>query len=402
MPAQMTINIRGLLKAFFAVSTLGWINSLYTLWHRQNLLYGTNVGKSFCNISDSVNCDLVAMAPESAFLFGYPTSALGLSFYCLGFFVAWALYSESSPSRARAQARILFWIALIGLVPTFYLAMVSLFKIKSLCLMCLAGYVLNLTLLVLAFLMLRRTPADSKFPAVNAVPKTALILIAVSAALHFPLPWIFKSVASQGVDAQLIGHYLYKHQNSQKFRFRLEGSATLGSLDAPVQVVEFADFQCPACAMADEVVPAVIESFSPRVSFTFKNFPLDRSCNEAVEGNIHLQACDAALAGICVHKIKGAEDFFKFKKKVFQNYKSLSLGFLENSAEEHGISPGDLRNCMQAPDTREELRRQTLEGKAAGLQGTPSIYVNGKILEGGTSPIVLRKVINDYLKQSGK
>jgi protein-disulfide isomerase/uncharacterized membrane protein len=402
MQRHLTSNIRGLLKGFFVITTLGWINALYALWHRQSLLFGSSAGKSFCNISDRVNCDLVAMAPESAFFFGYPTSALGLSFYCAGFFIAWALYSETSAARARAQAKLLLVISLIGLLPTFYLAMVSIFKIQSLCLMCLGSYLLNLTLVVLSFLIFRKTPAEESAPLTSAVPKNYLIAILVSAAIHFPLPWIFKSVAGGAVTDDVVGLYLYRHQNAQKFRFRTEGSATLGNPDAPVQIVEFADFECPDCAQADEIVPVVIKSFSPNISMTFKNFPLDMSCNEAMEASMHPNACDAARAGLCVLKEKGSPSFFEFKKIVFQNHSSLSLGALENFAQDQGVSKDTLKTCMESSEIKDELRRQTLEAKAAGVKGTPSFYVNGKILDGASVPAILRKVVNDYLKQSEK
>ncbi len=388
------------LKGFLVTSLLGWGNALYTLWHRQSLMYGTPSGKSFCNISATVNCDAVAMAPESAIFFGYPTSALGLMFYCFGFFLALALYFEKNRQTSKTLAKALLLVTLVGLVPTVLLAGLSMFRLKMLCLMCLASYFLNTIMVVLSVLILRRFKNESAGSPLDAFPKKLFLAAAIAVAIQAPLPWVFKSVAAGQMSESEIGLLLYQHSNAPKFRFRTEGAALKGKPDAKVQIVEFADFQCPTCAKASEALPNVLASYKEDVSLIFKNFPLDSSCNSNLDRPMHPVSCTAALGGLCVLKKAGSEAFYKYEMKTFENYQSLSINMVENLVKEFsGINPQELKTCIESSEINEELQRQISEARAAGVQGTPSIFVNGKMLEAGFHPMVLRRVIQEYLKQ---
>ena len=91
-------------------------------------------------------------------------------------------------------------------------------------------------------------------------------------------------------------------ENHQILETQAKGPSKGGPATAPLQLVEFADFECPHCKEAQPTIAKLLQDF-PNAHYVFENFPLV---------NIHPEAYKAAAYGVCVAKLGGNEAFFKF------------------------------------------------------------------------------------------
>ncbi|MCA9573623.1 MAG: thioredoxin domain-containing protein, partial [Myxococcales bacterium] len=115
---------------------------------------------------------------------------------------------------------------------------------------------------------------------------------------------------------------------------KLDGTEpVLGSSDAPVLIVEYADYGCPHCAQAAPVMKQLVHDF-PSLQLRFKAFPLSGACNPALEGQEGVERCKAAMAAECAGK-QGR--YFDMSSKMFQNLGYNSDNDLAFMAQEVGL-----------------------------------------------------------------
>jgi protein-disulfide isomerase len=141
---------------------------------------------------------------------------------------------------------------------------------------------------------------------------------------------------------------------------------TRGNSDAPVQIIEFVDLQCPFCARFHDSIAAVVDRYRPSVAWTFVHYPLA----------FHEQAGTAALASECAADQGRFWEFVDLALDAQDDFESNPWLEIAGSA---GVNDLDyFAGCMaRGPDDHPRIR----EGRAAGLEvsipGTPAILVNG-------------------------
>ena len=138
-----------------------------------------------------------------------------------------------------------------------------------------------------------------------------------------------------------------------------------GNPNAPVTIVMFTDFQCPACAATHPVLQEVLKGYTDKIRFVVRDFPLTQ---------IHKNAFQAALAA----NAAGAQGkFFEYVEILYQNQAKLDDDSLAAYASRLGLDlkrfEADLKSKKFAPDVERDLA----DGKTYGITGTPTIYVNG-------------------------
>ncbi len=390
-----------LLKALLATSALAWINALISLWHRQNILMNGLKEVSFCKIGSAFDCDATALSSYSS-IFGMPTSALGMVAYT--FFILLALniffsLTDGNEEKSRASAKVLAITSLLGLIPTLFLALNSFLVIKTICLMCLAAYFLNLGLAVFSFLLYKSLdPKKEKFSLKLGTP--FWIVFGVLAALQLLGPTIIDKNISQGpgMDSAMEDLFLNDHLSGKVNNFTTEGAATQGPADAHITVVEFSDMQCPACARSALTLPPILKNYPSSVRLVYKNFPLDSGCNSGIKSAMHPYACLAAKTGFCILKAKGSETFFQFKHAMFVAQSKMNAEMIKNEALNLGLDVTALDSCVNDPQTHQAIVDQINGGLNAKVESTPSIYVNGRHLQSGPQPKVFKKVLDYYLQ----
>lgn len=399
------MKIKTQLQSVLVLSILGWINSFYTLWHRNKLLLQGLESKSFCNLNSYVNCDAVALSTYSSFL-GFPTSAFGMIFYSLLMILCLWLYfceADQNINKSSDGALLMFIFNLVGIVPTLALAALSFTKIHALCLMCLGTYVINLLLFVLSWRLLKNTQsrqAPEFLRGLAGLGSVTWMILTLTFAIHLAVPTMVDDSLNSGVkiNATMIDLYVQRHLLANKQDFDLNDVPTRGDATAPITIVEFSDFQCPYCARSAATMPVVLKTYQGRVRYVYKNFPLSSECNGGMKSVNHPMACLAAKTGWCVYKIKGSESFFTYKESLFAQQDKISVSLIQSVALAQGLNTEELQSCVSSPLTQDQIMRQTAEGAAKGVEGTPAIFVNGRPVQTGPQPLVLRAVLEHYLK----
>lgn len=390
------------LQTFLGLSLLGWVNALYSLYHRQSLYAQGLTKPSFCNIGDSFNCDAAALSRWSAF-FGMPTSALGLVFYSLlVLLVLWGLtrIADRKEDGLNILSPLLLGLTSLALVPTLALAYISFTSVKTLCLMCLFSYLINLALWVCAWQFHRRVRAPwSTLKNIFVLPTSLLWTFLALAGLQLFLPKIFTANLRQGgeLSAGDISTLLERHYRAPVQELNLVGRPTRGGANAKVTIVVFSDFQCPFCAREALTTPQLIQQYGEDVKIVFKNFPLDAACNPHAENTVHPLACLAAKSAYCVFKAKGAETFFKLKEKLFSEQEKLSNEFIKKTSVQFGLSEAELQTCVSDFNTHQYLVEDAQDGNRVKVTGTPTVFVNGKVFEAAAIPEVFQTLLRNYL-----
>lgn len=163
-------------------------------------------------------------------------------------------------------------------------------------------------------------------------------------------------------------------------KIKLGDSPSLGPANAKVTVVEYSDFECPHCQEMHSVLKMVEPEFL-QVRFVFKNFPLEQ---------IHPWALTAALAGRCVYKSGSSSAFLKFQDSVFTNQDVITADSAWDQLTQYAVgalgtqgSADALHSCMTAPETKAAVDADLAEGKALGVESTPTFFINGRPVVGG-------------------
>ena len=174
-------------------------------------------------------------------------------------------------------------------------------------------------------------------------------------------------------------------------KLKTEGAPNFGTPGAPVVLVEFSDFECPYCKQEAEMLRANLPTTFPKeVHFYFKEFPLE---------SIHPWAKEGAIAGRCVFH-QSNERFWEFHDWIFSNQKDISGENLKEKVIEwakgkSGIDAGQLGSCIDGKATEAEVNKSITEGKALGIDQTPTLFVNGRRIGGSFDWPSLKSII-DY------
>jgi protein-disulfide isomerase len=158
----------------------------------------------------------------------------------------------------------------------------------------------------------------------------------------------------------------------------LDGAPDKGPATAPVTVAEYSDFMCPYCRNLGLALSQFVPQAGGRVAVYFKNFPLDKSCNERLPGSTHPGACTLALGAICA-RYQGKFD--AYHDRVFSSeLRNPQPADVVRLAGEAGLNTAALQGCLDDPKAKADLAAEIAEGNRLGVNSTPTLYVNGKKL----------------------
>jgi protein-disulfide isomerase len=161
------------------------------------------------------------------------------------------------------------------------------------------------------------------------------------------------------------------------------GAPSLGPQNAPITLVEFSDFQCPYCIAAVPEIRAVLSAYPTQVKLIFKEYPLE----------IHSQAELAATAAIAAHK---QGKFWAMHDAMFAS-RNLSRDNLLVLAQKSGLDIKRFQADLDSTEVRETVIRDIQDGDRAGVEGTPTIFVNGKRYNGQIVEASLKPVLDAEL-----
>lgn len=149
-----------------------------------------------------------------------------------------------------------------------------------------------------------------------------------------------------------------------------------GNPEAPVVLVEYSDFQCPACAAFQPYLAEVMAQYGDRIQLQYKHFPLP----------IHASAIPAAVAA----EAAGQQGkFFEYHDLLFANQTEWSTAVAPQAlfltyAEELGLDMDTFRRHMRSSLLRDHVRASVEEGRGLGITGTPTFFLNGQRMQVST------------------
>jgi len=172
---------------------------------------------------------------------------------------------------------------------------------------------------------------------------------------------------------------------------RVEVAATgpaEGPATAPVTIVEFSDFQCPYCSRLTPTLKQVKEKYGDKVRIVFRQFPLP----------MHQNAQKAAEAALCAND---QGKFWQFHDAMFGNQSALGVDQLKAKAAELGLKADDFNKCLDSGAKVATVEADKKAGSAAGVNGTPAMFINGRFVNGAVPLEQLTSVIDDELRRKG-
>ena len=139
-----------------------------------------------------------------------------------------------------------------------------------------------------------------------------------------------------------------------------------GDPHADVTLVEYGDYECPACGLAYPIVKAVQKHFGKRLRFVFRNFPLTQ---------VHPQAENAAETA----EFAGAHDhFWEMHDGLYENQDALGLPLYLSLAEALDLSDKVLSEELEKHTFKPRVRSDFMGGLKSGVNGTPTFFINGR------------------------
>lgn len=165
--------------------------------------------------------------------------------------------------------------------------------------------------------------------------------------------------------------------------FKLDGRPFKGDENAPVVLVEFADFQCPHCREASLILSDIVEDHGKDVKVVYKHFPLSG----------HSFAPVASQAAVAAHR---QGKFWPMHDLLFKHQKNLDPERLMEFAQRIGLNIQKFKEDLNDPAVVQFVTEDRKEGEDAKLTGTPSLYLNGKLYTGDID----EKQILDAIKQA--
>lgn len=164
------------------------------------------------------------------------------------------------------------------------------------------------------------------------------------------------------------------------------GSPVMGAANARITLVEFSDFQCPYCSKAVEKINAVLKAYPNDVKLIFKQFPLDT----------HPQAQISAQAALAAHQ---QGKFWQLHDLMFANRNALSRKAILGWAGGLGLDMKKFEADLDAETTKKSVARDLTDGEKAGVEGTPTVFVNGQRYNGELDLSSFKTVLDAELKR---
>ncbi len=170
-----------------------------------------------------------------------------------------------------------------------------------------------------------------------------------------------------------------------------------GSASKDLELVEFADFECPHCKEAQASMDKLAVDF-PKARIVFQSYPLER---------IHPEAKLAAEYGACVTKISGSNAFFQFANAVFDGQEGLATAdgaalTLNSAVTKAGLDPAKVAACASTPSVSEEVESSVQLAQDLNINQTPTLMVNGRQVPiGGVPYDTLKKIVEYQEKLDG-
>lgn len=183
----------------------------------------------------------------------------------------------------------------------------------------------------------------------------------------------------------------------------VKGRPVRGNPNAKVVIVNFDDFECPFCSRAHQTLfPELLKEYGDRVAFIYKDFPLSE---------IHPWAIHAAVDANCLAALNNDAywdfaDYIHSNQQVVNSEKGHEAQFAAldritlTEGAKFNVDTTKLQACIKA-QKEDAVTASVKEGEALRIDGTPTMFVNGRLVNGARSAEEFRAVFDNALQQAG-
>lgn len=159
---------------------------------------------------------------------------------------------------------------------------------------------------------------------------------------------------------------------------------SIGPVEAPVTIIQFAEYQCPYCGKAATTLDEVMEAYPGKVRMVFRDFPL----------GFHDRAIPAAVAANCAEQ---QGKYWEMHRMLMADQSELDDATLEAHARKAALDIDKWQTCRKDPAMEAEVTKDMADGSAAGVSGTPAFFINGIMLSGALPFSEFKAVIDREL-----
>ena len=183
----------------------------------------------------------------------------------------------------------------------------------------------------------------------------------------------------------------------------VKGRPVRGNPNAKVVVVNYDDFQCPYCSRMHEILfPQLFKEYSDKIAFIYKDFPLSE---------IHPWAIHAAVNANCLASQNtdaywDFADYIHANRQVVNSEKGANNQFAAldritgTEADKFKLDKNKLQACVKA-QADSNVKASMKEGESLGVNGTPTLFINGQMIDGARPVAEFQALFDDALKQAG-
>ncbi len=368
---------------------------------------------SFCDVSSTVNCTQAYLSRFGSFR-GIPVALFGVAWFG---FAALLTVASDRGSRAFRESvpAYLFVCSTLALAASLYLAYVSWFVLRAVCLLCLVTYAAVVGLFALSGAATsipmtsipRRAVADLqtlvKSPLALAISLSFLLATGLAASI-FPRDGATPTssptaaagtppAAAQAVSEDTRSEFQRWYEAQPRVELPVPNAGE------KVLVVKFNDYQCPPCRQTYLDYKGVFAKYEAQypgqVRYVMKDFPLDPECNVNAPNGIHLAACEAAVA-VRLARVRGEGE--RLEEHIFANQATLTPDWVRQAAAERG----GVQDFGEQYARTLELVKQDIElARSLGVTSTPTFFINGVKIPGGLQIPFFDAAIAYELEKSG-
>lgn len=347
--------------------------SIYLTGHYYSLKFPTGLESgSLCNLNSFFNCDKTTHSQASN-IAGIPISLFGIivgALTMLGIFIKNANYEKT-----------VYSLLVLNFAGCLILFCYSLFVLGGLCPFCTLYYIVSgLTL----YFFYKHSP--SYFPHFPIVVIFAAIVLIVAFAAKMNLNSRLEKV--NAISNDLIKQY-YSLPNLGAPAVASEFMIASAE-NAPLQMVIFSDFECPACKGLSELMPQILLRYGGKINIQYFFYPLDNNCNPSMERSMHQYACKAAYVAVCLP----VQNFGVVHDEIFHNQERISDYLTET------IKKNKLEACVADPATKAKVVALINAATPFNIRSTPSFLLNGVKIEGVLPSDQLFAIMDEILKRS--
>ena len=381
---------------------------------------------SGCNYSKAVNCDTVQTSAQSE-IFGIPIALLGIATYVAMMFLA--VMAVAGRSHRRRALSALFCVGLATCGYSVYLAFISIFVIKAVCTYCILMYAVNFSVATVAVLSLPQ-PLRSVFnPETYFGPFRSWPVVA-GIAISFLVSFGGVYALYAGIKTGMIADYIEKTESRaeppavpEHTAPRKPGMASTeteivpaqtdrgisfiqfpvtaadhikGPEDAPVTIIQFADFNCSYCKAFFREIAPLEKKYKGRIRWVFKHFPLDQSCNPRFK-TAHPDACKCSRAAICASE---QGKFWEAHDYLFDRTSGNRDKDLAGMVTALELDQDRFDECLASSRPDEKIAADVRDGYRGGFTGTPRTYINGYLISGNVGIEIMDYYIQKALDRA--